>query len=248
MLPYRSGMAPLDARIAEIAREPGRTWGVREAVLGLLAVPAAFAVAVVLLSLVPGLPGALAAVFATAALGAAAVAVARRPARQSGGFAAALGLELPLWSDTGRILRWSLLLLVVQAVAVALLVSFVPALEGAEADNSSFLREEPMWALLLFVLLATAIAPVLEELLFRGIVLRGLMLRLGFWPAAIVSSVCFGLFHAPGLGGDAVLIVVATGVFGLGLCLLTRRTGRLGPGIGVHAVRNAVAISYVLLA
>lgn len=246
-VPYRAGMPPLDARIAEIAEDPGRTWGIREAVLGVLAVPAAFAVALLLLSLVPGLPGAVASVLASGALAAAAVAVARRPARQSGGVERALGLDLPAWSDTGRILAWALLLLVVQVIAVALLVGAVPALEGAEADNSSFLREEPLWALLLFVVLACAVAPVLEELLFRGIVLRGLMLRLGFWPAALLSSTCFGLFHAQSLGADAVLIAVATGVLGLGLCLLVRRTGRLGPGIGVHAVRNAVAIGFVLL-
>lgn len=240
-------MPPLDARVAEIAADPGRTWGVREAVLGVLAVPAAFAIAVLLLSLVPGLPGALASALATVALAAAAVAVARRPARQSGGFGRALGLDLPSWSDTGRVLGWSLLLLVVQAVSVALLVAAVPALEGAEADNASFLREEPLWSLLLFVVLACAVAPVLEELLFRGIVLRGLMLRLGFWPAAVLSSACFGLFHAQSLERGAVLLIVATGVFGLGLCVLARRTGRLGPGIGVHAVRNAVAIGYVIL-
>jgi membrane protease YdiL (CAAX protease family) len=240
-------MAPLDVRIAEISQEPGRTWGPREAVLGLLVVPAAFAAGIALLALLPEVPGVLATGLATVALGAAAVAVARRPARQSGGWKRALGLDLPAWSDTGRVLGWSLLLLVVQAVTVALLVAALPVLEGARADNAGFLREEPLWSLLAFVVLATAVAPVLEELLFRGLVLRGLMLRLGFWPAAVLSSVCFGIFHTQSLGRDAVLIVVATGVFGLGLCVLTRRTGRLGPGIGVHAVRNAVAIWFVTL-
>jgi membrane protease YdiL (CAAX protease family) len=240
-------MEPLDARIAEIASDPGRTWGVREAVLGLLAVPAAFVVAVLLVGLVPGLPTPLASVLATVALGGAAVAVTRRPARESGGVQGALGLDLPAWSDTGRILGWSLLLFVVQAVVVGVLLSAVPALEGARADNASFLREEPLWSLLLFVVLACAVAPVLEELLFRGIVLRGLMLRVGFWPAAVVSSAFFGLFHATSLGRDAVAIIAATGVFGLGLCVLTRRTGRLAPGIGVHAVRNAIAIAFVTL-
>jgi membrane protease YdiL (CAAX protease family) len=240
-------MAPLDARIAEIASDPGRTWGLREAVLGLLVVPAAFLVAVLLVALLPALPTALASALATVALGAAAVAVARRPARQSGGFSGALGLDLPEWADTGRVLGWSLLLLLAQAVVVGVLVSAVPALEDAEAENAGFLREEPLWSLLLFVVLACLAAPVLEELLFRGIVLRGLMLRTGFWPAAVVSSACFGLFHAQSLGRDAVVIIVATGVFGLGLCVLTRRTGRLGPGIGVHAVRNAIAIAFVTL-
>jgi membrane protease YdiL (CAAX protease family) len=47
-------------------------------------------------------------------------------------------------------------------------------------------------------------------------------------------------------GGAA--LAVATGVMGLGLCVLARRTGRLGPGIGVHAVRNALAMILVALA
>jgi membrane protease YdiL (CAAX protease family) len=233
----------LDDRIAEIAADPGRTWGFRDALLGLLAVPAVFAVTVALLSVVPEVPGALATALATVGLAAVAVALARRAARQSGGWERALGLQLPEWSDLGRIIVWSLLLFVVQAAVISALVA-LPGLRGAQADNSSFLRDEPLLSLLLFAVLAAAVAPVLEELLFRGLVLRGLMLRLGFWPAATVSSVFFGLFHAQSTGRDAVVIVVATAVFGLGLCVLTRRTGRLGPGIGVHALRNALAIVF----
>ena len=238
-----AGRPPLDQRVAELAADPGRTWGLRDALLGLLAVPAVLALTLAVLALLPPVPGALATAVATAVLAAVAVALARRPARQSGGWQRALGLELPAWADTGRILGWSLLLFVAQAAVVTALVA-VPALRGARADNASFLREEPLWSLLLFAVLATAVAPVLEELLFRGLVLRGLMLRLGFWPAAVVSSSFFGAFHAQGVGRDAVVVVAATGVFGLGLCVLARRTGRLGPGIGVHALRNAVAIAF----
>lgn len=236
-------MPALDDRMAELAADPARTWGVREAMLGLLAVPGVFAVAIGVLAVLPEVPGALATALATVGLAAAAVVLGRRPADQSGGWKRALGLELPAWSDTGRILGWSLLLFLVQAAVISALVS-LPALSGAQADNSSFLRDEPLPSLLLFVVLATAVAPVLEELLFRGLVLRGLMLRIGFWPAATVSSLFFGVFHAQSLGRDSVVIVAATAVFGLGLCVLTRRTARLGPGIGVHALRNAVAILF----
>ena len=233
---------PLDDRIAELRDEPGRTWGVRDAVLALLAVP--LSLTVVGLVLVTGLelPGAIATAAATAVLAGLAVAVGRRAARQSGGWERALGLDLPEWSDTWRVLGWSLLLLVVQSAVTAALTQLVDPLEGAVADNASFLREQPLWALLVFAIAAVAVAPVLEELLFRGLVLRGLMLRTGFWPAAVISSTFFGLFHAQGTDPSSVLVVVATAVFGLGLCVLARRTGRLGPGIGVHALRNAVAV------
>lgn len=235
--------APLDLRLAELAGEPGRTWGARDAVLAVLAVPTAFAVALLLLSAVPDAPGTVAIGGATALLGVAAVLVARRPARQSGGLERALGFDLPLWSDAGRLLRWSLGLLLLQGLAVVALQAAIPALRGVAVENTGFLADLPPVALVALVVAAVLVAPVVEELLFRGVVLQGLMLRTGFWPAALVSSTCFGAFHATSTGLDAVPIVVATAVFGLGLCVLTRRTGRLGPGIGVHALRNAVAVA-----
>ena len=234
--------APLDERVAEVALDPGRTWGPRDAVLALLAVPMSLLLTVLVLAAVPGVPSAVGVVVASVVLAAATVLVVRRPARESGGVERALGFDLPMWSDTGRILTWALLLLLAQSGAVLAAGALVPALEGVEADNASFLRDQPPLALVALALAAVLVAPVLEEVLFRGVVLRGLMLRAGFWPAALVSSVCFGALHATGTGVEAVPVVIATVVFGLGLCLLTRRTGRLGPGIGVHALRNAIAV------
>lgn len=233
---------PLDDRIAELRDEPGRTWGVRDALLALVAVPLSLVLVGLLVGSGLDLPPAITTAVATAVLAGLAVLAGRRAARQSGGWQRALGLDLPEWRDTWQILGWSLLLLVVQGVVTAALQQLVDPLEGAVADNASFLREQPLWALLVFAVAAVAFAPVLEELLFRGLVLRGVMLRTGFWPAAVLSSVLFGLFHAQGTDASSVLVVVATAVFGLGLCILARRTGRLGPCIGVHALRNAVAV------
>ena len=245
--PSAPGRPALDREVEQIAADRGRTWGVLDAALGVLAVPAALAVTVLLLTVLPGVPGASAAVVGTVVLGAATVLAARRAVRQSGGARRALGLDLPRLSDLGRVVVWSLLLLLAQMVVVVLLSTLVPALRGVRAENVGFLRDEPLVSVLAVAVAAVVVAPVLEELLFRGLVLRGLMLRWGFWPAALVSSVFFGLFHAQGSGGQAVLLAVATGVFGLGLCLLVRRTGRLGPAVGVHALRNALAITAVLL-
>lgn len=237
---------PLDVRIEELRRDSGRTWGVRDALLALLAVPAAFGLLLgVLLVSGPDLPPVVAAALATATLAGLAVLVGRRAALESGGWERALGLDPPGWSDSWRVIGWSVLLLVLQGLVVAALQAAVPGLSGAVADNASFLADEPLWALLVFAVLAVTVAPVLEEVLFRGLVLRGLMLRLGFWPAAVVSSVFFGLFHVQGADASSVLVMASTVVFGLGLCVLARRTGRLGPGIGVHALRNAAALLVV---
>lgn len=234
----------LDARLAELAPEPGRTWGVREALLGVVAVPLSLLLGALVLAVVDVNGSLLVALASVFLCGLAALAV-RRPVRQSGGLRRALGFDLPGASDVGLVLVWSLLLLLAQAVASGLVGLLFPALRGVAADNTSFLEGMPWGELLLVAVAAVVVAPVVEELLFRGLVLQGLMLRIGFWPAALLSSAAFGVLHTSSLDANGAALAVATGVMGLGLCVLARRTGRLGPGIGVHALRNAVALAVV---
>jgi membrane protease YdiL (CAAX protease family) len=63
----------------------------------------------------------------------------------------------------------------------------------------------------------------------------------------VLTSIAFGVLHMASLDAAGAALALATGTMGLGLCLLARRTGRLGPGIGVHALRNALAIGFVAL-
>ncbi|MDP9435609.1 MAG: CPBP family intramembrane metalloprotease [Actinomycetota bacterium] len=240
-------LRPLDARLAEVAAQPDRTWGVLDALLGVLVVPLSVLVAVLVLMPFDA-PGIVFLTVGTLALGAGALLAARRPARQSGGLRGALGLDAPRAGDVWLVVLFTVVATAVVALAVGLLGLLVPALAGVAPDNTSGLRDEPLPVLLVVAAAAVLVAPVVEELLFRGLVLRGLMLRLGFWPAAVVSSTLFGLLHATGTGLQALPVVVATGVFGLALCVLVRRTGRLGPAILAHALRNALAMGALVAA
>jgi membrane protease YdiL (CAAX protease family) len=231
----------LDACIEQLRADPGRTWGVREAGLALLLVPLVLALAGGALVAL-GVPVLVAAAGSTAAVAGAAALVGRRAAEQSGGWERALGFDAPVWSDTGRILRWTIGLLLLEALFGGILTQVFPALSDARASNTELLHEQSLAGLLVLAVLAVTVAPVLEELLFRGVVLRGLMLRLGFWPAAVLSSVVFGGLHATAADASGLLVVLTITLLGMGLCLLARTTGRLGPGIGVHALHNAVAV------
>ncbi len=237
---------PLDLRIAELRADPDRTWGARDAGLALLLVPMVLVASGGLLVAL-GVPLLAAAAGSSAAVAGAAVLVGRRAARESGGWEAALGLDAPGWPDVWRVVRWTVGLLLAEAVLAGLLVQVLPGLAGPPAGNTAVLREQDLVGLLVFAVLAVTVAPVLEELLFRGLVLRGLMLRTGFWPAAVLSSLVFGALHATAADVSGAAVVASITLLGLGLCVLTRRTGRLGPGIGVHALHNAVAVLAVAL-
>jgi len=87
-------------------------------------------------------------------------------------------------------------------------------------------------------------APFVEELFFRGLVLRSLARRFGPVIGVVGSSVLFGLVHfqtGMGAASDAALMC-AIGAFGLLLAYLAVRTGRLGPGLVAHATFNAITV------
>ena len=92
------------------------------------------------------------------------------------------------------------------------------------------------WGVVLLVAVVVVGAPVVEELFFRGLLLRSLAGRIGTPGAVVVSAVLFGLAHY-----EPVQLPVLV-ILGLALGALAVRTGRLGPGICAHAAFNAVAV------
>lgn len=82
---------------------------------------------------------------------------------------------------------------------------------------------------------AAVVAPVCEEILFRGFLFNGLRARLGTWGAAIVSSLIFGGLHYYSWFGIATIAL-----FGMLACWVFVRTGSLWPGILLHALSNFV--------
>ena len=98
---------------------------------------------------------------------------------------------------------------------------------------------------LILILVAVVCAPLVEELFFRGLLLRSLQRRLGTGWAVAISSVLFGLSHPQPLETGAVVIVMAgLTAFAVVLALLAVRTGRLGASIVAHAGFNAISLLF----
>jgi membrane protease YdiL (CAAX protease family) len=92
--------------------------------------------------------------------------------------------------------------------------------------------------LALVVVLITVIAPLGEELFFRGFFFGALRNWKGWLPAAIITGIVFGAIH---IGSAPIGFTVPLAFFGFGLCLLYQRTGSLYPCIALHALNNSVA-------
>jgi uncharacterized protein len=84
----------------------------------------------------------------------------------------------------------------------------------------------------------TVVAPVGEELFFRGYFFGALRNWRGVWPAAIITGLVFGAIH---LGSAPVGQLVPLAVLGVGLCLLYAWSGSLYVPITLHAFNNGLA-------
>ena len=97
------------------------------------------------------------------------------------------------------------------------------------------LNDDPA-VLALYVLSVVVIPPIVEEMMFRGMILQGLR-RFGDGFAVFASAALFGLYH-----GNLAQTVFAF-LCGLVLGFVVIRTDSLLPAILIHAVNNASAVA-----
>jgi membrane protease YdiL (CAAX protease family) len=177
------------------------------------------------------------------------VLMGRRAVRESGGWSRAFGWGRPRWLDLALGAGGAVAEFVGRIVVAVLLVVAIPALRG-HAESNIDLSDRSAAGIALLLILAVVIAPPVEELIFRGVLLRSLMKRFRFWPAALISSVLFAALHLYEVGSVAAMVLLFASilVFGLGQCLLVRWTGRLATSITAHAISNAAAALLTLAA
>ena len=97
------------------------------------------------------------------------------------------------------------------------------------------------------VVLAVLVAPVVEELFFRGLVFRSVRDRSGFWAGALVSGLLFGAAHyVPAAWQDTVLLQSIMVFTGIGLAWIYERRGNLVANVAAHMAFNAIGIVLIL--
>jgi uncharacterized protein len=146
------------------------------------------------------------------------------------------------WAVGGLLMIYGVLIVGVQAYSLLTGGGEPPTnvdmVDAASASPGSLL------VLLLFVGIGT---PIVEEIWFRGFLLRAIGWQWGTPAAVVSSSFIFGLFHVFGFAGwGALWIVGLLSLFGVVFALLTVKTeGRLGAAIICHALNNSITVLVV---
>jgi membrane protease YdiL (CAAX protease family) len=91
---------------------------------------------------------------------------------------------------------------------------------------------------------AVVLAPLFEEIFFRGFMYASLRGKLpAFW-ASLVTGTLFAAVH-PLYGGAAWNLVPVLALAGIAMCLLYERTGSLWPAIAFHLTMNAGILAVI---
>lgn len=95
---------------------------------------------------------------------------------------------------------------------------------------------------ILLVLLVVSLGPLVEELLFRGVLLSALMQRWRVGWAVAISSLLFALVHLQGL--DFLWYAVPNlALMAAALAWLRLRSGSIWPAVLMHGVNNLLAVA-----
>jgi CAAX protease family protein len=96
-------------------------------------------------------------------------------------------------------------------------------------------------ALLKIAIEVVVVAPIFEELIFRGIIFSTLRAKFGFTASMIGSAVIFAMAH--GYGPIAFLTVLWSGIL---WAWIYERTGSVIPGMCAHAVNNGLVVYFLV--
>ncbi len=141
----------------------------------------------------------------------------------------------PSWLDILLAPAALVIYFILSHVLLSLVAALVPGLNLTEAQNVGFGNLTQHYEVMLAFITLVLLAPIAEELLFRGYLYGKLKRSVPIWAAALVTSAAFGFVHGQWN--------VAFDVFVLSLvaCGLREMTGSIWAGVLLHAMKNAIA-------
>lgn len=147
-----------------------------------------------------------------------------------------LGLTwLPTWRDVGLALAGTVLYMIATVIVMLIVTALLPWINMDEAQEIGIKAPQGYEVWLTFFLLVI-VAPVAEELVFRGYLYGKLReRRVPIWLSVVVVSALFGAAH---MQWNVAIVV---GVMSIFMCLGREISGSIWPGLIIHMMKNGLA-------
>jgi len=147
-----------------------------------------------------------------------------------------LGIQrLPSWLDILITPAGLIVYLVFSSLLIFITSQLVPAFDVNQVQDTGFSGLSQQYELILAFITLVILAPIAEEVLFRGYLFGKLRAHIPLWLAIIVTSLLFGAIHG------AWNLAIDTFALGVILCILRVTTGSLWAPILLHMTKNGIA-------
>lgn len=147
-----------------------------------------------------------------------------------------IGLSrLPSWMDIGLAPLGFFLYFLLTAILSIIAVAILPGYDGAQPQEVGFNQLTNYYEYTLAFITLVILAPIAEEIIFRGYLYGKLRKTAPIWLALPITSLLFALVHGQlNVGLDVFALSVV-------LCLLRDTTGSIWAGILLHMLKNGLA-------
>ena len=143
--------------------------------------------------------------------------------------------RFPSWLDIGLAPVGFVVYYIFSIILVYVASQIIPAFDMQQTQDVGFSNLTERYEVMLAFLTLVIIAPIAEELLFRGYLYGKLRKSVPMWLAILMTSTLFAIVHGQWN--------VAIDVFALSLvmCGLREITGSIWAGVILHTMKNALA-------
>lgn len=153
-----------------------------------------------------------------------------------------VGLQrLPTWLDILWAPAGGVVYLILTTIVSALAIIALPFVDYTQTQDTGFAGISGQMEYILAFISLVIVAPVAEEVLFRGYLFGKLRKHAPLWITILITSLLFALVH---FQWNVALDVFALSIV---LCLLRVVSGSLWPSILLHMLKNGVAFYFLFI-
>ncbi|MDN5274174.1 MAG: rane protein of unknown function [Candidatus Saccharibacteria bacterium] len=149
--------------------------------------------------------------------------------------------RLPSWMDITLAPAGGVVYIVCSIALLAFVKAYIPAIDLDQVQQTGFVNLSSYYEYLLAFITLIVIAPVFEEVLFRGYLYGKIRKVVPAWVAIAIVSVVFAAIHGQ---WNVSLDVFALSVV---LCILREMTGSVWAGILLHMCKNGLAFYFLFI-
>lgn len=123
----------------------------------------------------------------------------------------------------------------------ALAIKFLPGFDADQAQDIGIDKLTNSFDMMMAFMTLVVFVPIFEEVIFRGVLFKGLRHRLPFWFSAVLTSLIFATAHGQ------LNVAIDTFALSVLLCFLVERHRSIVPAIMLHSLKNGVAFSLLFI-